>query len=55
MADKHAVTGDQKLTIDARMVEIKRQLNQKKGSPIDPEVVSMVLQKVIEGQIRKQL
>jgi hypothetical protein len=43
----HVVTGDQYRTIDKRMCEIKRQLNQKGGSPLDPERVAIALQGII--------
>lgn len=45
----HVVTGDQYREIDRRMLEIKRQLNQKGGSPLDPAQVAHTLQRIIEG------
>jgi hypothetical protein len=45
----HVVTGDQYREIDRRMSEIKRQLNQPGGSPLDPDVVARRLQLIIEG------
>lgn len=47
---KFVVTGDQYRVIDRRMREIKRQLDQDDGSPLDPEWVASELQKVVEGQ-----
>src|SRR3989338_6750876 len=47
----HVVTGDQYRTIDRRMREIKRQLDQEGGSPIDPEGVARALQLILEGGI----
>jgi hypothetical protein len=49
MATKHVVTGDQYRDVDRRMGEIKRQLNQKGGSPLDPSGVLAMLQHIIEG------
>ena len=48
-AKKFVVSGDQHRVIDVRMSEIKRQLGQKGGSPLDPAAVAGVLQKVING------
>ena len=49
MAEKiFSVTGDQYRVIDRKMTEIKRQLNQKEGSPLDPTEVSDLLQRIIE-------
>lgn len=53
MATKYVVTGDQYREIDRRMREIKRQLDQKSGSPLKPEKVAKVLQNlqtIIEGK-----
>ena len=44
-----SVTGDQYREIDKRIIEIKRQLNQREGSPLDPLKVSKTLQKIVEG------
>ncbi len=43
------VDGDQYRTIDRRMLEIKRQLNQSEGSPLDPSKVLTALQGIIEA------
>jgi hypothetical protein len=51
MATLHVVTGDQYRTIDRRMREIKRQLDQDGGSPLDPEWVAVELQRIIEGRL----
>jgi hypothetical protein len=45
----HVVTGDQYREVDRRMSEIKRQLTQPGGSPLDPDVVARRLQLIIEG------
>lgn len=45
----HVVTGDQYRLIDRRMRDIKRQLDQVSGSPLDPEEVACALQKIVEG------
>jgi hypothetical protein len=45
----HVVSGDQYREVDRRMNEIKRQLNQPGGSPLDPDVVARRLQLIIEG------
>lgn len=44
----HAVTSDQYRDIDRRMTEIKRQLNQRVGSPLDPDKVLEALQAIID-------
>lgn len=44
----HVVSGDQYREVDRRMNEIKRQLNQPSGSPLDPDVVARMLQLIIE-------
>lgn len=43
------VTGDQDRDIDRRMCEIKRQLRQPDGSPLDPVKVLKALQGIVEG------
>jgi hypothetical protein len=45
----HVVSGDQYREVDRRMSEIKRQLNQPGGSPLDPDVVARRLQLIIDG------
>ena len=45
----YVVTGDQYRTIDRRMREIKRQLDQDGGSPLDPEWVAGELQRIINA------
>jgi hypothetical protein len=45
----YVVSGDQYREIDRRMSEIKRQLNQPGGSPLDPDVVARRLQRIVEG------
>jgi len=51
MATLHVVTGDQYRTVDRRMREIKRQLDQDGGSPLDPEWVATKLQRIVEGKL----
>ena len=46
------VTGDQYKKVDRRMMEIKRQLRQRGGSPLDPELVADVLQEFIDGKLK---
>ena len=46
----YVVTADQYRTIDVRMREIKRMLDQKEGSPLDPREVARHLQTIIEMQ-----
>lgn len=49
---RFSVAGDRLYsTIDRRMTEIKRQVTQDGGSPIDPEIVADVLQLLIDGKI----
>lgn len=50
MAGKYPVSGEQYRTIDRRMREIMRQLDQAGDSPLDPEWVASVLQTIIEGR-----
>jgi len=51
---KFIVTGEQHFGIDGQMLEIKRQLRLKSGSPIDPESVALALQDVVEGRFSKK-
>lgn len=50
----YPVTGDQYRTIDRRMREIQRQLDQEGGSPLDPEGVARTLQLILEGDLPRQ-
>ena len=50
MAMKYSVTGDQIVTIDRNHREIMRQIDQKSGSPIDPEHVAWAQQSLIDGR-----
>lgn len=50
MAAKYAITGDQYREIHCRMRDILRQLDQKSGSPLDPEGVATALQRILEGE-----
>lgn len=54
MAGKFTVTGEQDLGIDKQMTEIKRQIRQKGGSPIDPALVELALQDIIEGKFKRK-
>jgi hypothetical protein len=45
----HPVTGDQYMSIDRKMSEIKRQLLLPGGSSLDPERVNRALQGIVEG------
>lgn len=47
---KFNVTGEQRDDIDGQMLEIKRQLRLKRGCPIDPELVKLALQDIVEGK-----
>ncbi len=49
--EKYVVTGDQYRMIDRKMREIKRQLDQRGGSPLDPNTVSKTLQEIIDPAI----
>lgn len=51
---KFNVTGEQRDDIDGQMIEIKRQLRQKGGSPIHPENVALALQDIIEGKFNNK-
>lgn len=51
MATKYVVDGDQYRTIDKKMREIKRQLDQSDGSPLDPLAVMVALQRIVEGEM----
>lgn len=56
MADsKFTVSGDNYYTIDGIMLDIKRQLRQKGGSPLDPEKVILALQKIDESKFDREL
>lgn len=46
---KFHVTGEQHFGITGQVLEIQRQIRQKGGSPIDPELVTHALQDIIEG------
>lgn len=47
---KYVVTGDQYQMVDRRMREIKRQLDQEGGSPLNPIWVAKVLQDLVESR-----
>ncbi len=55
MAEKFNVTGEQDLNIDKQMFEIKRQIRQKGGSPIDPKLVALALQDVVMGKFHSEI
>jgi len=46
------VSAEQYQEIDKRILEIKRQLNQKGGYPYDPDKLSLTLQAVVEGRFK---
>ncbi|MFZ4632443.1 MAG: hypothetical protein ACOYL8_04595 [Patescibacteria group bacterium] len=46
--EKFVVTGNQRDEIDGQMLDIKRQLRLKNGSPLDPELVKSALQLINE-------
>ncbi len=48
--EKFVVTGEQRDDIDGQMMDVKRQLRLKKGSPLDPELVKIALQNIVEGK-----
>jgi len=50
--NKFFVNGDEYQEIDRKMLEIKRQLLQKSGCPLDPQKVKIALQDIVEGQFR---
>ena len=52
---QYVVSGDQYRIIDRRMREIKRQLDQDGGSPLDPDAVAHALQQIIEGRFGQKL
>lgn len=47
---KFVVTGEQYRKVDRRMREIKRQLDQENGSPLDPDWVAGKLQEIVEPE-----
>ena len=53
--EKFNVTGEQRDDIDGQMIEIKKQLRLKSGSPIDPELVKITLQDIVEGKFKEQV
>lgn len=50
---KFTVTGDQHFGITGQMLEIQRQIRLKGGSPINPELIALALQDIIEGKFNK--
>ncbi len=51
---KFNVTGDQHFGITGQVLEIQRQIRLKGGSPIDPELVALALQDIIEGKFNRR-
>jgi len=47
---KFNVTGEQHFGLTGQMLEIQRQIRLKSGSPIDPELVALALQDIVEGR-----
>lgn len=52
---KYIVAGEQDLSIDKKMWEIKRQIRQNGGSPLDPELVILALQNITEGKFDEKI
>jgi|GEM_PF-2769296 len=52
---KFLVTGDQHVSIDKKMLDIKRQLYLKNGSPLNPDLVIKALQAINEGTFGPKL
>lgn len=52
---KFLVTGDQYVGIDKQMIDIKRQLYLKGGSPLNPDLVIKALQNIDEGIFEPKL
>ncbi len=55
---KHTLQGDTYVRLDVRMGEIKRQLAQDDGSPIDPKVVEGaldILQSLVDGKLDSRI
>ncbi len=50
---KFNVTGDQHFGTTGQVLEIQRQIRLKGGSPIDPELVALALQDIIEGKFNR--
>jgi hypothetical protein len=55
MAEKFNVTGDQYFGITGQILELQRQIRLKGGSPINPELVQLALQDIIEGKFDYRL
>ena len=53
MATKYVVEGDEYRKIDRKMRDIKRQLDQTEGSPLDPFEVMVALQCIVEGRFER--
>jgi hypothetical protein len=52
MAEKFNVTGEQHFGITGQMLEIQKQIRRRGGSPINPKLVSIALQRIIEGEFQ---
>jgi hypothetical protein len=52
---KFKVAGDQYFGITGQILEIQRQIRQLGGSPIDPNLVSLSLQDIIEGRFNGEI
>lgn len=50
MTEKFIVADDQYYRIDGKILELKRRLRQKNGSPIDPGLVENAFQDILEGK-----
>jgi hypothetical protein len=51
---KSNVTGEHHFGLTGQMLEIQRQIRLKSGSPLDPELVQLALQDIIEGKFSHQ-
>lgn len=50
---KFTVTGEQYFSITGQLLEIQRQIRQKGGCPINPELLGIHLQSIIEGELNE--
>ena len=53
--EKFNVNGEQYFNIDGKILEIKRQIRQKGGSSLNPKLVELALQDIIEGRFNKKV
>jgi hypothetical protein len=48
---KFNVAGEKHFSITGQLLEIQRQIRQKGGSPLDPDLLELALQDIIEGKL----